>query len=122
MTMLNETIAASEFLVSEANGDLSRDAAVIAAGAHLVAGAVLGRVTASGKYVRLAPAAADGSQNAAAILYGPAAAASADQRGVVISRSAEVNGNLLTWPTGITAPQRAAAIAQLAALGIIIRN
>ena len=65
----------------------------------------------------------DGSQIAAGILY-----AAKDNPGatgidaVAVVRDAEVNGNLLTWPSDITADEKAAAITQLAALGIIIRS
>jgi hypothetical protein len=38
-----------------------------------------------------------------------------------ITTDAEVNGNILTWPAGITAPQKATAIAALAAAGIGIK-
>ena len=39
----------------------------------------------------------------------------------VISRAAEVNGNILSWPDDITAAKKAAAIAALAEKGIIVR-
>jgi hypothetical protein len=74
-----------------------------------------------GKYKILAPAATDGTQIAAGILYGPAAAATADVRGVANVRESVVNAAELTWPVGITTNQKNAAIAQLAALQIILR-
>lgn len=39
-----------------------------------------------------------------------------------IVRDAEVNGNCIAWPSGITAEQKADATQELAALGIIVRN
>lgn len=39
-----------------------------------------------------------------------------------IVRGAEVNGNCIAWPTGITAAEKANATQALAALGIIVRN
>jgi hypothetical protein len=42
--------------------------------------------------------------------------------GVVITRHAVVADHALTWPVGITAPQKAAAIAQLKALGVLVRH
>lgn len=80
-------------------------------------------VAGSGKVTQFSLTAnvANGSQNAACVLFGSVDATSADQPCVVVSRVAEVNGAELIWPAGITAPQQAAATAQLAALGIIVR-
>ncbi len=75
----------------------------------------------SGKYTILAPAANDGSQIAAAILGYETNATSADVAATLITRQAEVVGDELTWPGGITTPQLATAKAQLAALGIVLR-
>lgn len=121
MPTFNEPIHAAEFLLSEANGDRSRSAETVASGQNLRAAAVVGRITASGLIRELQPAAADGSQNAAGILYSAVNASGANTRGVMVARDAEVNAAMLQWPTGITTPQRTAAIAQLAALGIIVR-
>lgn len=41
---------------------------------------------------------------------------------VLIDRDAEVIDTLLIWPAGITDPQKAAALGQLAALGIKLRQ
>lgn len=121
MPTFNEPIHAAEFLLSEANGDRSRENATVLSGQNLRAAAVVGRITASGFVRELQPAGADGSQNAAGIMYAAVNAAGANARGVIVARDAEVNAALIQWPTGITAPQRTAAIAQLAALGIIVR-
>lgn len=121
VTILSEPIRPGEYLVSEHDGSFSREVAVIS-GANLVAGTVLGKVTASGKLVILAPGAGDGSQTAAAILYGPANAAAADVKQTITARSSEVNGLVLTWPAGITNNQQTTAIANLAAVGIIVRT
>lgn len=73
------------------------------------------------KWLVLTPAGTNGSQFAAGILGAAVDASAADAAGVVISRSAEINGNELVWPGSITAAEKSVAIAQLAALGIIIR-
>lgn len=75
----------------------------------------------SGKWKVLAPAAQDGSQRAAGVLLADTDATSADKACVVVARQAEVNGLDLTWPGSITQAQKDAAIAQLAAAGIIVR-
>jgi hypothetical protein len=73
------------------------------------------------QYKQLAPAATDGTQIAAGILYSGADAASAAKRSVAVVRDEQVNGNFLTWPSGISAANKAIATRQLAEQGIIIR-
>jgi hypothetical protein len=75
----------------------------------------------SGKYRALDLTATDGHEVPAGILFGHADALAADARGVAIVRHAEVNGAELVWPDGISSPNKAAAIATLAKLGIIVR-
>ncbi len=112
----------AHYLISEANGYRSREVGIIASGSgKLDAGAVLGRVTASKKLVPLAPAASDGSQNAAAILYDACDATSTDVRRTYTARDSEVHAAVLVWPAGTTDNQKTAALAQLAALGIAAR-
>jgi Bacteriophage lambda head decoration protein D len=41
---------AGEFVVSEGNGSISRESITVLSGQNLVAAAVLGKITASGKY------------------------------------------------------------------------
>jgi type IV secretory pathway TrbL component len=112
----------AHYLVSEANGFRSREQVVIAGGAGVVrAGAVLGQVTASKKYVPYAPGAADGSQTAKAILYEGCDATSADIRRTVTARDTEVEGAALQWAAGVNDAQKTSALAALAALRIIAR-
>ena len=72
-------------------------------------------------YKILDPSATSGLQIARGILYGPALAASVDVDGVAFVRQAVVNGSEITWPSGITSNQKAAAIQQLEAVNIIVR-
>jgi hypothetical protein len=90
MPVLNEGRYAGEFVVSEGNGKISRETITVLSGQKLQAGAVLGKITASGKYKALAPAAVDGSEAAAGILYDAVDASAADAEGVAIVRLAEV--------------------------------
>lgn len=69
-------------------------------------------------YEPLDVAGTDGSQIAAAISYGDYAASG---RGVAFVRDCEHNADIVKWPSGITADQKALAITQLAAQGIILR-
>jgi hypothetical protein len=110
-----------EFLVSEGNGRISRETITVLSGQTLSAGAVLGKVTASGKHKVLAPAADDGSEVAAGILYGAVDASGGDAEGVAILRLAEVNAAELVWPDGIQAGEKTAALGELALLNINAR-
>ncbi|RJX35660.1 MAG: head decoration protein [Desulfarculus sp.] len=77
----------------------------------------------SGKWAPLTPAAVDGSQNAAGVLLFPVTVPDgADKLGVALVADAVVRLGALTWPDGITAGQKAAALAQLKALGIAARE
>lgn len=121
MTTLTEGRYAGEHLISEASGTRSRDVVTLVVGQNLPAGAVLGKITASGKHTLLAPAATDGSEVAAAVLFAPVNASAADKAAVVTARDTEVHGACLTWPAGIDAGDKAGATAELKALGIVIR-
>lgn len=77
----------------------------------------------SGKVVALAPAAVDGSQVAAgAMTESVTAPDGVDAVGVGLVRNASVRRAGLVWPDGITEDQVAAALAQLAAINIVMRE
>lgn len=123
MTVLVETRHPGEFILSEASGQRSREAIVIAAGAGIIAaGTVLGKVTATSKYVASAAGATDGSQTPAAIAIHGADASGADVTVSAIVRDAEVNGKCLTYHPDRDLPaEKTAAGAALATLGVIVR-
>lgn len=75
-----------------------------------------------GTWVILAPGGSGGAEVAKGILYDDVVVGDdGPQRVVVTPRDAEVNGALLTWPAGITAAQKLAAVGQLETLGIVVR-
>ena len=119
----NQNPRPGDFLLSEANGTYSRENAVLSSGNNLQAGTVLGKLTSGGEYTALDPAAdpQDGSEDASGILWANANATDADAAVVVICRDAEVKADALIWPTGIATNDKNAAIAQLVALGIVLR-
>jgi hypothetical protein len=123
MTTLIEGKHAGGFLIWEVLRDYTRETVTIASGAgKLAPGTVLGKITTGGKYTALAPAATNGSQNAAGILWGAVDATDADASGVVLVRgSAIANRHELVWPEGATEAQITTATTALAALGIILR-
>lgn len=121
MTTLVEGKHPGGFLVWEAFRDYTRETITVAAGT-LEPGTVLGKITTGGKYTVLAPAATNGSQNAAGILWAGVDASAADAPGVVLLRGpAIVNRHEIVWPEGATEAQITAATTALAALGIILR-
>jgi len=123
MTVLIEGLHPGAFLMSEANGQRSREDIIIESGAGIIApGTVLGKVTASGKYIASAVGASDGSETPAAInIYGGDASAS-DAAVSAIVRDAEVNGHCLVYHADRDQPaEKDAANAALGALGIIVR-
>ena len=123
MTMLTEGKHAGGFLVWEVLRDYTRETVTIASGAvTLEPGTVLGKITAGGKYTTLAPAATNGSQNAAGILWDKVDASTSDAPGVVMLRGpAIVNRYEIVWPDGATEAQITAATTALATIGIILR-
>ncbi len=123
MTTLIEGKHAGGFLIWEVLRDYTRETVTLASGAgKLAPGTVLGKITTGGKYTGLAPAATNGSQNAAGILWGAVDATDADALGVVILRGpAIVNRHEIIWPEAATEAQITTATTALAALGIILR-
>lgn len=120
MTAIAEGRHAGEFIMSEANGQRSRENVTIVSGQDIGAGAVLGKITASGKYTAINQGAGDGSQTAAGILIAACDASDGDVEAAIIARDAEVNADCLDWgaesPTEITT-----GLAELLTLGIVAR-
>lgn len=95
---------------------------VTAGGTAMVAGDSFAITVAagSGNYTAHDPDATNGSQIAAAILYAGVDATTATTGGIT-ARQTEVNAETLTWAAGISADEKAAAIAALATHQIIVR-
>lgn len=126
MTVLTDSgKRVGQYIISElegaTGGQYARDRGVLLTGNDGVSGMVVGQVTASKKFTALNTGASDGSQTAAAILYTTVDATGGDQPAVFTKRATEVNGAELIWPAGISAPNKAAAIAALELKGIIVR-
>lgn len=121
MTTLSEGRTAGDFLLFEEDNHFSRDVVTIAAGADLEPGTVLGRVTASGKFVAADEAASTGEEVAVAVLLTPAKAATTDVTdAIVIARHARVRRLGLVFGASFdTTVKRDAAVAELKQLGIL---
>jgi hypothetical protein len=113
-----------DVLKYELNPNFTRDTVTLLAGTNYRVGAVLGRITASGKMKLSTAAGTDGAQNAAAMLLDDVDATSADANAVVILRGpAIVSKAALVFDASVDdATKRAAKHAQLTALGIIPRD
>ena len=100
----------------------TREAVTIVHGENLKSGAVVGKITASGKYAHYNNAAIDGTETAAGILIADVDATAADAPGAILARGpAEIDGNRLIWDVGQGGSDITAGLADLAALQIINR-
>ena len=112
-----------DLLKYEAPNLYSREQDIVAATQVLSLGTVVGRETATAKLKALDPAATDGTETAIGVLGNDIDATLVDRPdAILIAGHAIVARGAVLWPTDITAPQQAAAITQLAALGILVRD
>jgi hypothetical protein len=122
-TPIVESANLGDLLKYEAPNLFSREQVTVAAGHSPVLGQVLGRDSTSGKFAPLDPSAADGTEQAAGVLSASVDATLIDREdAVAIVRHAIVASHAVVWPQGITAEQKATAIAELAALGVLLRQ
>ena len=122
-TVFAESMNLGDLLKYEAPNLYSRDRVTVVAGNNLPLRAVVGMVTATGKVKQIDPSATDGSEVAAGVLMQACDAALAERTdGLMLARHAIVSDHALQWPTGITTGEQQAAIAQLKALGVLVRQ
>lgn len=106
----------------EESSRFSREETIVPLGTAVEKGNILGQVTATKKWVPLNPAASDGSQIAKRVAITDIPnTTTADVNTVAMARHCVVKASGLVWPGGITAPQKATALDQLAALNILVR-
>lgn len=116
MVTLTEGKHEGEFIGELAMGiGFHVDQITVLSGQNLVAGTVVGKVTASGKYVAYDNAGTDdGRRTPAGILVAAVDASAADKAGRALLRGpAIINKNDLTWAAGIDAAEQATALAAL---------
>ena len=122
-TIFTEAMNLGDLLKFEAPNLYSRDRVTVAAGQNLPLGTVLGTITASGKYKQIDPSSEDGSQVAAGVMVQNCDATLTERDdGLVVARHAIVSDHALQWPEAVTAAEKASAIAQLKALGVLVRQ
>ena len=124
MPVLTEPPSMGDVLKYEVNPNYTREVITLLIGTNYPSGAVLGRITASGKYTLSAATGADGAQVAVAVLLYPVNATLADAVGIVLIRGPSIvsRTGLAYEGTVNDAAKINAKIAQLATVGIIARD
>jgi hypothetical protein len=124
MSVLIQPPTMGDILKYELNPNFTRETVTLLAGTNYRVGAVLGRITASGKMKLSTAAGTDGAQNAAGMLLDDVDATSADASAVVILRGpAIVSKAALVFDASVDdATKRASKHVQLTALGIVPRD
>ena len=124
MPVLTEPPSMGDVLKYEVNPNYTREVVTLLIGTNYPSGAVLGRITASGKYTLSAATGADGAQVAVAVLLYPVNTTLADAVGIVVARGPSiVSRAALAYETTVNDTAKITAkIAQLAAVGIIARD
>ena len=123
MPVINEVLNLGDLLKYEAPNLYSRDQVTVAAGQNLVLGTVVGIDATTTKVKQIDLVATDGTEIAVGVLATSVDATLIDREdGILIARHAVVADHALTWPAGIAPLDKAAAIAQLKAAGVLVRH
>ena len=127
MLVLTMSPTLGDLLKFELNANYCRETVTLKAGTSYLLGAVLGQITASGKY-RLAPAAEvvgdEGAEVAVAVLIESVDATGGDKTGLVVARGpAIVSKAALVFDASVDqAAEISAKHVELAAVGIVPRD
>ena len=124
MSLLPQPPTMGDVLKYELNHNFTRETVTLLAGTSYAVGAVLGRITASGKMKLSTATGTDGAQHAAAVLLYDVDATAADTTGIVVLRGpAIVSKAALVCDASVDdAAKKAAKHAQLTAIGIVPRD
>ena len=124
MPVLTEPPSMGDVLKYEVNPNYTREVVTLLAGMPYPVGAVLGRITASGKYKLATSGGTDGAQTATAVLLYAVDATLADAIGIVVARGPAIvsRAELAYDATVDDAAKIITKIGQLAAAGIIARD
>ena len=121
----NYPTLSGDWLRHELDSRLNREEVTIVAGAGVLpTGAVLGKITASGKYKRHVNGASDGTQTAVAVLLNAVdASGGSDVKGVIVTGQAEIVALALSWDASVNEnTKKNSALASLATLGFKTRQ
>ncbi len=122
MTCISEQNNLGDLLKYEASSLYSRDQITVAKGQNIKLGAVVAKKTDDGFIRVLNPAGTDGTQTAIGVITSDVNSKDGDTKAIIITRIALLADHAVVWPANITEEQKAAAIKQLEARGIIIRK
>ena len=124
MSVLTQPPTMGDVLKYELNPNFTRETVTLLAGTKYPVGAVLGRITASGKMKLSTASGTDGAQTAAAVMLYAVDATEGDATGIVVMRGpALVSKAALVFDASVDdAAKTAAKHTQLTALGIIPRD
>jgi len=124
MTVLTQSPSLGDILKYELNPNYTRETVTLLAGTAYPVGAVLGRITVSGKYKLATSGGTDGAQTAAAMLLYAVDASAGDGTGIALVRGPAIvsKATLIFDATVDDAAQNVTKHGQLAALGIIPRD
>ena len=124
MPVLTEPPSMGDVLKYEVNPNYTREVITLLAGMPYPVGAVLGRITASGKYKLATSGGTDGAQTATAVLIYAVDATLADAIGIVVARGPAIvsRAELAYDATVDDGAKITTKIGQLAAAGIIARD
>ncbi|WP_341822740.1 head decoration protein [Wolbachia endosymbiont (group A) of Clivina fossor] len=120
MSTITEQNNLGDLLKYEVSNLYSRDQITVAKGQNLKLGTVVGRD--EDDLIKIVnPTATDGTQTAIGAIVSDVNATE-NVKAVIITRGAILADHAVVWPANITEEQKAAAIKQLEARGIIIRK
>ena len=124
MPVLTEPPRMGDVLKYEVNPNYTREVVTLLAGMPYPVGAVLGRITASGKYKLATSGGTDGAQTATAVLLYAVDATLADATGIVVARGPAIvsRAGLAYDATVADGAKITTQIGQLAAAGIVARD
>ncbi len=124
MTVLQQPATTGDVLKYEVNPNYTRETVTLLAGTPYPVGAVLGRITASGKYKLATSGGSDGAQTASAVLLYAVDATLADAVGIVVARGPSIvsRAGLAYDATVDDGAKITTKLGQLAAIGIIARD
>ena len=124
MTVLHQLNTMGDVLKYEVNPNYTRETVTLLEGTAYPVGAVLGRITASGKYKLATSGGSDGAQTASAVLLYAVDASATDAIGVVIARGPAIvsRAALVFDATVDDGAKIATKHGQLVAQGIIPRD
>ncbi len=124
MPVLTQPPSMGDLLKYEENPDYCRESVTLLAGTNYPLGAVLGQISASGKYKLSTDTGTDGAQTAVAVLIEAVDATVADATGLIVARGPVIvsKAQLNYDATVGTAAKIATKEGQLAAAGIVPRD